>query len=84
MGISLPQGRGVANEVLIICFPNGDAELYAGGNVPSVGDRITRHHSDWIVSRVDTDPERAVRVTVMPSAVVRDDAWPAPYGFVRP
>ena len=51
------------------------------GATSRVGDRITRHHSDWIVSRVDTDPERAVRVTVMPSEVVRDDSWPTPYGY---
>lgn len=72
----------MAHEVLIIRFPNGDAEFYATSDISSVGDTITRYDSDWIVARVDTNPERAVRVTVMPSEVVRDGSWPTPHGLI--
>ena len=72
----------MAHQRLIIWFPNGDAEFYAGFDVPSVGDRITRNNSDWIVARVESHIDKSVRVTVMPSEVVRDDSWPAPYEFL--
>ena len=72
----------MARQRLIIWFPNGDAEFYAGF-VPLVGDRITRNNSDWIVARVESDVDKTVRVTVMPSEVVRDNSWPAPYEFVH-
>ena len=49
---------------LIIWFPNGDAEFYAGFDVPSVGDRIRRNDSDWIVARVESHVDKTVRVTV--------------------
>ena len=70
----------MAQQRLIIWFPNGDAEFYAG-LVPSVGDRITRRGSDWIVARVQTHIDDTVRVTVTASEVVRDDSWPVPYNF---
>ena len=73
----------MAHQRLIIWFPNGDAEFYARSDVPSVGDRITRNNSDWIVARVETHVDKSVRVTVKPSGVVRDDSWPAPYEFIR-
>ena len=83
---SLPPGmreRGaVVHQRLIIWFPNGDAEFYAGVDVPSVGDRIRRNNSDWIVARVESHVDKTVRVTVRPSEVVRDDSWPAPYQFI--
>ena len=63
----------MAHQRVIIWFPNGDAEFYAGFDVPSVGDRITRNNSDWIVARVESHIDKSVRVTVMPSEVVRDD-----------
>ena len=69
----------MAHQRVIIWFPNGDAEFYAGFDVPSVGDRITRNNSDWIVARVESHIDKSVRVTVMPSEVVRDDSWPVPY-----
>ncbi len=64
----------MAHQRVIIWFPNGDAEFYAGFDVPSVGDRITRNNSDWIVARVESHIDKSVRVTVMPSEVVRDDS----------
>jgi hypothetical protein len=72
----------VAQQRLIIWFPDGDAEFYFG-LVPSVGDRITRRASDWIVASVQTHVDDTVRVTVMATEVVRDDSWPAPYEFIR-
>ena len=59
----------MARQRVIIWFPNGDAEFYAGFDVPSVGDRITRNNSDWIVARVESHIDKSVRVTVMPSEV---------------
>ena len=72
----------MANQTLIIWFPNGDAEFCVRSDVPSIGERITLHDSDWIVARVENHLDKTVRVTVMPARVVRDDSWPAPSGLV--
>ena len=72
----------MAHQRVFTRFLNGDAEFYAGFDVPSVGDRITRNNSDWIVARVESHIDKSVRVTVMPSEVVRDDSWPVPYEFL--
>jgi len=73
----------VHDEVLIIRFPDGETEIYAGSLVPSIGDRLTRRNADWIVARVDLNSLGRTVVTVMPAAVVRDDTWPEPYEFIR-
>ena len=72
----------MAHQRVIIWFPNGDAEFYTGFDVPWFGDTITRNNSDWIVARVESHIDKSVRVTVMPSEVVQDDSWPAPYEFL--
>jgi hypothetical protein len=72
----------MSQEVLVISFPNGDAEIYSGV-VPSTGDRLTRGEAEWMVSRVDVHREGRTTVTVMPVAVQRDESWPKPYEFVR-
>ena len=72
----------MANQTLIIWFPNGDAEFCVRSDVPSIGERITMHDSDWIVARVEKHLDKTVRVTVMPVEVVRDDSWPAPSELV--
>lgn len=71
------------DEVLIIRFPDGASEIYAGSFVPSIGDKLTRRDADWIVARVDLNSLGRTAVTVMPAAVVRDDSWPQPYEFIR-
>jgi hypothetical protein len=68
----------VANQTLIIWFPNGDAEFCVRSDIPSIGERITLRDGEWIVARVENHLDRTVRVTVMPAEVVRDDSWPAP------
>jgi hypothetical protein len=73
----------MSDEVLVIRFPNGDAEIYSGSFVPSTGDRLTRRESEWIVARVDTRGEGRTTVIVMPVVVRRDESWPKPYEFVR-
>jgi hypothetical protein len=72
----------VSHEVLIIRFPNGDAELYPGSRVPAVGDRLVRRNAEWVVARVDTHGLGGAAVTVTPANVVRDNSWPDPYGFI--
>ena len=72
----------MSGEVLVIRFPNGDAEIYSG-SCPSTGDRLTRRDTQWIVARVDFRPESHTTVTVMPVRVQRDASWPTPYEFVR-
>ena len=72
----------MASEVLIIRYPDGDAEFWAGGDVPSVGDSLTRRNADWTVAHVDADTDGCVRVIVMPARPVRDDSWPKPFQFV--
>jgi hypothetical protein len=74
--------RAVAQQTMIIWFPNGDAEFCVRSEVPSIGEKMTMQDSDWIVARVETHVDETVRVTVTPSAVVRDDSWPAPYEFL--
>ena len=71
----------MSQEVLVIRFPNADAEIYAG-SVPSNGDRLTRGGREWIVARIDAHREGKPVVRVMPVAVQRDEGWPKPYGFV--
>jgi len=72
----------VAHQTLIIWFPNGDAEFCVRSDVPTIGERITVHDSDWVVARVETHLDRTVRVTVMPTEVVRDDSWPVPFELI--
>ena len=71
------------DEVLIIRFPDGDTEIYAGPFMPSVGDRLSRRSADWIVARVELNLLGRTAVTVMPAAVERDETWPQPYEFIR-
>ena len=68
----------MANQTLIIWFPNGDAEFCVRSDIPSIGERMPLRDSEWIVARVENHLDRTVRVTVMPAEVVRDDSWPAP------
>jgi hypothetical protein len=72
----------VSHEVLIIRFPDGDAEIYAG-QVPAVGDKLVRRNAEWIVSRVGSSALGGAAVTVTATDVVRDGSWPDPYGFIR-
>jgi hypothetical protein len=72
----------VAQNVLVIRFPNGDAEIYSG-SAPATGDRLVRRNAEWIVARVDVRVESHTTVTVLPVAVRRDTTWPTPYEFVR-
>lgn len=69
----------MSSDVLIIRFPDGDAEFSARSLVPTVGDRIWRRNEAWIVAAVDTNHGAATTVTVMPAEVTRDDSWPEPY-----
>lgn len=73
--------RRLSQEVLVIRFPNGDAEIYAG-SVPSKGDRLTRGGREWIVMRIDVHRAGKTIVSVIPVAVQRDGGWPKPYEFV--
>ena len=73
----------MADQTLIIWFPNGDAEFCVRSDVPTIGECITVHDSDWVVARVETHLDKTVRVTVMPTEVVRDDSWPAPFELIR-
>lgn len=72
----------MSSEVLVIRFPNGDAEIYAG-SCPSTGDRLTRRDTQWIVAKVDFRRGSHTTVTVRPVEVLRDTGWPTPYEFVR-
>jgi len=74
----------VANQTLIIWFPNGDAEFCVRSDIPSIGERLALRNSEWIVARVENHLDKAVRVTVMPAEVVRDDSWPVPSELVAP
>ena len=65
--------RRLSQEVLVIRFPNGDAEIYAG-SVPSKGDRLTRGGREWIVMRIDVHRAGKTIVSVIPVAVQRDEA----------
>jgi len=84
--VAAPPGRAkeraVAHQTLIIWFPNGDAEFCVRSDVPTIGERITVHDSDWVVARVETHLDKTVRVTVMPTEVVRDDSWPVPFELI--
>jgi hypothetical protein len=71
----------MSHHMLIIRFPDGQAELYAG-STPSVGDRLVRRNADWIVARIDTSALGGKAITVTPADVVRDTTWPDPYGFI--
>ena len=73
----------MSQEMLVIRFPNGDAEIYSGSSIPSAGDRLARRESEWIVARVDVRGEGRTTVTVRPVAVQRDESWPKPYEFIR-
>ena len=68
----------MSDDLVIIRFPNGDAEFDARMSRLSVGDRITRRGAEWLVARVDEAAGR-VAVTVMPAEVQRDESWPTPY-----
>ena len=68
----------MSDELVIIRFPNGDAEFDARMSRLSVGDRITRRGAEWLVARVD-EAAGPVAVTLMPAEVERDASWPAPY-----
>jgi len=63
-----------------------DIAAPTGQRHPSPADpqsgRATRNNSDWIVASVEGHIDKSVRVTVMPSEVVRDDSWPAPFEFL--
>ena len=74
----------MANQTLIIRFPNGDAEFCARSDVPSIGERLALRNNEWIVARVENHLDKAVRVTVMPAEVVRDASWPVPSELVTP
>ena len=74
----------MANQTLIIWFPNGDAEFCVRSDIPSIGERLALRNSEWIVARVENHLDKAVRVTVMPAEVVRDDSWPVPSELVAP
>lgn len=67
---------------LIVRFPNGESEFHSGSRVPSVGDRLTRRSTRWIVARVETKQDGRIAVTLMPAEVERLEDWPAPYAFV--
>lgn len=69
-------------EVLVIRFPNGDAEIYSGSR-PSTGDKLTRRDTQWIVAQVASRGGSHTAVTVMPVKVQRDPSWPTSYEFVR-
>jgi hypothetical protein len=71
----------VPHDVLVIHFPDGEAELYSG-NVPSVGDKLVRRNVEWVVARVGASALGGVAVTVTSTNVVRDESWPDPYGFI--
>jgi hypothetical protein len=68
--------------MLIIRFPNGEAELYPESRLPVVGDKLVRRNVEWIVARVETHGLGGAAVTVTPTDVVRDPSWPDPYGFI--
>ena len=72
----------MANQTLIIWFPNGDAEFCVRSVIPSIGERLTLRNSEWIVARVQNHFDEIARVTVMPAEVVRDDSWPVPSELV--
>lgn len=69
--------------VVVIRFPNGDAEIYSGSVLPSTGDRLSRGGTDWVVARIDIHAEGRTTVTVVASEVQRDQGWPMPYEFVQ-
>ena len=69
--------------MLLIRFPEGEAEFYSGRSVPSVGDKLTRRGKIWAVARVVTDERGRLGVTVMPAEVETDPSWPEPYGFIK-
>jgi hypothetical protein len=68
-------------QVLIIRFPNGDAEFYAG-RLPSVGDRLVRNDAEWVVCGVAANSLGGTSITVTATNVIRDKGWPDPYGFI--
>jgi hypothetical protein len=69
------------SQVLIIRFPNGDAELYTG-RMPAVGDRVVRNDVEWVVSGVAANSLGGKSITVTATKVLRDKSWPDPYGFI--
>ncbi len=69
--------------VVVVRFPNGDAEIYAGSVVPSTGDRLSRGETEWVVARIDIPAAGRTTVTVVASEVQRDQGWPTPYEFVH-
>ena len=74
----------MANQTLIIWFPNGDAEFCVRSDIPSIGERLALRNSEWIVARVENHLDETARVTVMPAEVVRDDSGPVPSELVAP
>ena len=74
----------MANQTLIIWFPNGDAEFCVRSDIPSIGEGLALRNSEWIVARVENHLDETARVTVMPAEVVRDDSWPVPSELVAP
>ena len=74
----------MANQTLIIWFPNGDAAFCVRSDIPSIGERLALRNSEWIVARVENHLDETARVTVMPAEVVRDDSWPVPSELVAP
>jgi hypothetical protein len=71
----------MSSEVVVIRFPDGDAEFYAGAEVPLVGEKMTRRGAEWFVARVNS-LEGRVALDVLPFAAERDESWPTPYDFI--
>ena len=70
--------------MLVIRFPDGDAQFHSAPAMPSIGDRIQKRDAYWRVARVDANTQDLIAVTVMPwLEVVRDESWPEPYQFIR-
>jgi hypothetical protein len=69
--------------VVVVRFPNGDAEINSGSVVPSTGDRLSRGGTDWVVAGIDIHAEGRTTVSVVASEVQRDQGWPTPYEFVH-
>ena len=67
--------------MLIVRFPDGDAEFFAGAKSPGVGDRIWRRGEPWVVARLGPDAGGHPTITVMPAEVPRDPSWPDPDGW---
>ena len=69
--------------MLLIRFPDGEAEFYSGHGVPSMGDKLTRRGKVWAVARVVADEAGCLGVTVMPAEMETDPSWPEPCEFIK-